>query len=610
MPYFEENYDYIPGFEGNTGSPPTNIPEFFTSPRPKPKKKARSGILPNLGMGPGTVVDEPPQRPQIPPSNPQSGPDYIYREPANLPLSSVPGGSNIPPAYNPNVPGPLSGVAGPDLALSPGTSPKLSPPQPNLAPSPQYYSEPDDPFSLEPSLPEQPDYENNPSLAPPNSVWNAKTQTWDTTAPTEEGYDPTWGGYVDPNNADDPNRPWLDEVHEHQGWEPLPSVSPPIETTPPIVAAPPTVTPPPPITEEPTKPPGVVTNNVPPDLGKTRPGDDPHKVLGTPAVIPEDPYLEPNSEEFEKPRDLANPTSTLDEKGVQTNISTGYRKVLPATRDAGERERNAIYGSIIDLLRNPNTESTERLRSLYEGIPEFTENLVGDWRNDDYGLLADLRSRFSTHGEGVGDDVKNAISERGAGALRSLHDDISRNRSAAFARNPYAVDSGIGFDTLGKTGQAFADNSRAASLEGERLDQRAKEFGLSGISDIDFARFGAAERGDERYRGLGTATEFGIRDRDDSRDRFGISKLLDTYGGVHGPSAMEAGYDLSRRGQDLTQTLNNQDIISRDYFGDKGMNFEREQSALDRLLAERGQDKGVETAKGSRPPWWSHLIPF
>ena len=325
------------------------------------------------------------------------------------------------------------------------------------------------------------------------------------------------------------------------------------------------------------------------DLGRTRPGEDPHGTLL---------------------RDLGNPVDTLDERGVQTNVATGYRKVLPSTRESGERERNTIYNKILQQLQNPNTESDSKLRSLYEGVPGFTKNLVGDWRNDDYGLLGDVRSRFSQHGEeGAGDSTKNLIAERGAGAIRGFHDDISRNRASAFARNPYSVDSNLGPDTLGKTGQAFADNSRNAAFQGGLLDQRAKEFGLGGIKDIDFARFGASERGDERYRGTGAATEFGIRDRDDTNTRDSINKLLGLYGGVHGPSAMEAGYDISRRGQDLEQILSNQNIISRDYFGGQGREFEREQSTLDRSLVERGQDKGVETARANRAPWWSFLIP-
>ena len=309
-----------------------------------------------------------------------------------------------------------------------------------------------------------------------------------------------------------------------------------------------------------------------------------------------------------------------------------YKQVLPETREGGNAERDSIYDEIFRQLRNPNTESTGRLRSLYEGIPGFTKNLVGDWRNDDYGLFGDLRSRFSKHGEeGAGEGTKNLIAERGAGAIRGLHDDVSRNRSAAFARNPYSVDSNLGPDTLGKTGQAFADNSRDAAFQGGLLDERAKEFGLGGIKDIDFARFGAAERGDERYRGTGTATEFGIRDRNDTQGRQGIDQLLSLYGGAHGPTSQEAGYDISRRDQDLREMLTRLGISSSSSNaaadrawrgGQAGLDrtWQGDQAGLDRDLtrdqwtwqgdqAGLDRDSQADIAESNKAPWWSHLVP-
>ena len=466
-----------------------------------------------------------------------------------------------------------------------------------------------------------------------------------------------------------------------------PPTTPPPTTQPPPTLdpepPPPTTPPPPPIPPElptPLPPPEPPPVKPPPTLDpEPLPVDTPPPVTPLPAPDPApeptptlDPTATPGADTHGAGTDdISQPTSSINKWGVQTHTPINYRKVLPSTREAGERERKSIYGAIVNQMNNPHTGSNERLRALfedipgrteellkdfqpnpefaermrglYEGIPDATKDLVGDWRNEDYGLLGDARSRFATHGEGVGDDVKNRIAERGAGAIRGLHDDVRRNRDASFARNPYAVDSGLGLDTLGKTGQAFADNSRAASLEGEKLDQRAKEFGLSGISNIDMRRFDASEKGDERfrstgigtegrlqdldtyydttrlntrtdadklYRGLGTSTELGIRDRGDTQGRKGIDQLLNTYGSVHGPSAMEAGYDISRRGIDDNVLGRNQGIVNKDYSMDKGLNFQSKESALDRSLAERGQDKGVETATAGRAPWWSHLIPF
>jgi hypothetical protein len=62
------------------------------------------------------------------------------------------------------------------------------------------------------------DYNIAEAPPPPNSAWNEEKGGWDTTAPSQPGYDPTWGGYVDPNNPKDPHAGWLDSVYEAQGW--------------------------------------------------------------------------------------------------------------------------------------------------------------------------------------------------------------------------------------------------------------------------------------------------------------------------------------------------------------------------------------------------------
>ena len=112
------------------------------------------------------------------------------------------------------------------------------------------------------------------------------------------------------------------------------------------------------------------------------------------------------------------------------------------------------------------------------------------------------------------------------------------------------------------------------------------------------------------YRGLGSSTEMGLLNREQAQKKTGLNQLMSMFSSIHGPSAMEANYDVSRRGQDLEQVLTNQKILSSDYFSKAGREFETEQSALDRQLIERGQDKGIETARASKPPWWSYLIPF
>ena len=303
----------------------------------------------------------------------------------------------------------------------------------------------------------------------------------------------------------------------------------------------------------------------------------------------------------------------------RTPEGTGYKGVLPDTRQQGQDERAEIIRRILANLDNPGGgEYADNARELYRGIPEFTQNLVGDWRSGDYGLLGDLRGRYATHSEGIGDSAKNSLAERGAGAIRGLHDDISRNRSAAFARNPYAVDSNLGLDRLGKTGQQFADNSRKAALEGEILDQRAKEFGLGGLSDIDFRRFDASERGDERYRGTGVSTELGLLDREQGREDRGINQLMNLYGGSHGPTGLEAGYDISRRGQDLQELLTKLGIGAsggnaregREFAADQSQaqrDFEAEQRRLDR---EYGRESQESQQEASKKPWWSYLLPF
>ena len=307
------------------------------------------------------------------------------------------------------------------------------------------------------------------------------------------------------------------------------------------------------------------------------------------------------------------PSRSRDEGG-------GYRDVLPRTRDEGSAERERIYDRIFGSLDNPTVDNEYKgnIRELYRGIPEFTENLVGDWRSGDYGLLGDVRSRYAKHGEGVGDRVKNALAERGAGAIRGLHDDVSRERSAAFARNPYAVDSNLGLDRLGKTGQQFADNSRKAALEGELLDNRAKEFGLSGIRDIDFTRFGAAERGDERFRGSGISSELGLLDREQSEKSNRLNQLLSLYPQSHGPTGQEMGYDISRRGQELQEMLTKLGIgasgnnaqTGREFAADQAQaqrDFAAEQARLDR---EYGRESQESQQEANRKPWWSYLLPF
>ena len=314
------------------------------------------------------------------------------------------------------------------------------------------------------------------------------------------------------------------------------------------------------------------------------------------------------------PRTVSSPPPRSRDEGG------GYRDVLPRTRDEGRAERERIYDRIFSSLDNPTVDNEYKgnIRELYRGIPGFTENLVGDWRSGDYGLLGDVRERYSKHGEGVGDRVKNALAERGAGAIRGLHDDVSRERSAAFARNPYAVDSNLGLDRLGKTGQQFADNSRKAALEGELLDNRAKEFGLSGIRDIDFRRFDASERGDERYRGSGISSELGLLDREQGEKSNRLNQLLSLYPQSHGPTGQEMGYDISRRGQELQEMLTRLGIGAsggnaregREFAADQSQaqrDFEAEQRRLDR---EYGRESQESQQEASKKPWWSYLLPF
>ena len=62
----------------------------------------------------------------------------------------------------------------------------------------------------------------DPSLAPPNSRWNSGTGGWDTTAPGQSGYDPTWGGYSEPatpTNRSEPGMEWLSSTYGAQGWD-------------------------------------------------------------------------------------------------------------------------------------------------------------------------------------------------------------------------------------------------------------------------------------------------------------------------------------------------------------------------------------------------------
>ena len=99
--------------------------------------------------------------------------------------------------------------------------------------------DPNNPYAFDPYGPDTPGIQdpnkmvqdilaqvNKPENAPPNSVWNAGTNTWDVTAPGSPGYDPTYGGYVDPDDPTDPNSTWLDEVYENQGWGPRPDPTP------------------------------------------------------------------------------------------------------------------------------------------------------------------------------------------------------------------------------------------------------------------------------------------------------------------------------------------------------------------------------------------------
>lgn len=220
-----------------------------------------------------------------------------------------------------------------------------------------------------------------------------------------------------------------------------------------------------------------------------------------------------------------------DKRGVIQNLPTGYRNERAETNEQGNAARAAIAGD-----------------------------------------LANMHKLYDEHRQGPGQEAKDMIAERGAGAIRSLHADLSRNRQAQLARNPYAVDSGLSMDQMTQAGQAYADNARESAYLGGQLDQRAKEFGLSGMHDIN-------------------------------------NQAMGLFGSNYGPAAMQTGYDLSRRGLDDQQTARNQNIVGQDYFGGVNRTFAAEQAALDRTVAMRGQDKQVEAAGEYKPPTWSHFIP-
>ena len=131
------------------------------------------------------------------------------------------------------------------------------------------------------------DYSQRPDLAPPNSTWNPDNSSgddshggWNTTHPSSDNYDPTWGGYVDPNDPNDPHSGWLDDVYDAQGWgtRPTGAPTPPPGTTPPPT---PTPTPTPKPTPTPNKP-GSVSG----------PGD--YKSSYTPPAFTPSPFIMPN----------------------------------------------------------------------------------------------------------------------------------------------------------------------------------------------------------------------------------------------------------------------------------------------------------------------------